>query len=99
MIKLIKAKIIARKATKVILQKEIAMINQLIEKAGEDGEFHVTINVNDYSLSTKVLLKKAGYTVDYDMISWAHLGIAIDKNEKELMKIARETGVKIIEVQ
>lgn len=99
MLKLIKAKIIARKTTKVILQKEIPMINELIENASKDGEFCVSINSNDYSCSTRVLLKKAGYKVEYGLISWAHLGVAIDENEKELMKIAKDAGVEIVEVQ
>lgn len=99
MIKLVKAKIAARKATKAILQKEIPMINELIEKACEEGKFCVPININDYSSATQALLKKAGYEVEYNQISWAHLGVAIDKNEKELMSIAKEAGVKLFEVQ
>lgn len=99
MLKLIKAKIIARKTTKVILQKEIPKINELIENASKDGKFCVLIKGSDYSYSTRVLLKKAGYEVEYNSISWAHLGEAIDKNEKELMKIAKDAGVEIIEVQ
>lgn len=96
MIKLLKAKISARKATKVRLQTEIPMINELIEKARKEGKFCVAININDYSRSTEALLKKAGYRVEYDYISWSHL---IDENEKELMKIAKDAGVKILEVQ
>ena len=99
MIKLIKAKITARKATKVRLQEEIPMINKLIEKASEEGKFCVPININDYSRSTEALLKKAGYEVEYDHISWAHLSEAIDENEKELMEIAKKAKVKILEVQ
>ncbi len=99
MLKLIKAKIIARKTTKVILQKEIPMINELIEKASEDGKFYVSINFNDYSHSTRILLRKAGYKVEYSSISWSHLSVAIDENEKELMQIAKDAGVEIVEVQ
>lgn len=99
MLKLINAKITARKATKVRLQTEIPMINELIEKAREEGNFCVPININDYSRSTEALIKKSGYEVEYNQISWAHLGVAIDKNEKELMKIAKDAGVKILEVQ
>ena len=96
MSKLFKAKITARKATKVILQKEIPMINELIAKARDEGKFCVAININDYSRSTEVLLKKAGYKVEYDYISWAHLGVSIDENEKELMNIAKDAGVKLL---
>ena len=97
--KLLKAKITARKATKVRLQTEIPMINELIEKASEEGKFCVAININDYSRSTEALLKKAGYRVEYDYISWAHLAGSIDENEKELMEIAKDVGVKLLEVQ
>lgn len=99
MIKLIKAKIAARKAIKVRLQTEVPIINELIKKAIEDGKFSVEIDINDYSRSTEVLLKKAGYEVKYNEISWAHIGVTIDENEKEVMKIAKDAGVKILEVQ
>ncbi len=99
MIRLIKAKIIARETVKTILQKEIPMINMLIEEAKNEGRFTVPINVNDYSSSTQTLLKKAGYNVEYDYISLAHVAGAFERNEKELMKIAKEAGVSILDVQ
>ena len=99
MIKMIKAKSAAWQATKVRLQVEIAMINELIEKATLDGKFCVEINVNDYSRATEKLLKKAGYEVEYNLISWAHLAVKLDDNERELMKVAKDAGVKIFEVQ
>ena len=99
MIKLLKAKITARETIKVRLQKEIPMINELIEKARKDGKCCATININDYSRSTEKLLEKAGYKVEYGHISWAHLAVSIDEKEKELMKIAKDAGVKILEVQ
>ena len=97
MIKLIKAKIAARKAIKARLKKEIPMINELIEKASQEGDFNVPINVNEYSNSARILLEKAGYDVNYNEISWAHLGGEMDRNEKELKKIAEAAGVKILE--
>lgn len=99
MIKLIKAKCVARQTIKVRLQAEIPKLNELIKKASEEGKFCVAININDYSESTRVLLKKAGYEVKYDYISWAHLGVKIDENECELMEVAKDAGVKIFEVQ
>ncbi len=99
MIKLIKAKFIARRTTIARLRKEIPMINQLIERAVDDGKFSVPININDYSRCTEALLEKAGYRIEYSYISWSHWGVEIDKNEKELMKLADEAGVKVISVQ
>ena len=99
MIKLLKAKITAREATKALLKKEIPMINELIKNAREKGELIAKININDYSLATQAMLRKAGYEVEYDCISWIHLYRAIEENEKELMKVAKDAGVEIIEVQ
>lgn len=99
MLKLINAKIAARDTTKVKLQKEILMINQLITEAKEKGEFCVKININEYSLATRTLLEKAGYEVEYDFISWSAQGIAISKNEDEVVELAKEANVEIIEVQ
>ena len=56
-------------------------------------------NINDYSFATQAMLRKAGYEVEYDCISWIHLYRAIEENEKELMKVAKDAGVEIIEVQ
>lgn len=98
MIRLIKAKIIARETIKARLQKEIPMINKLIEEAKNEGKFTVPINVNDYSSSTRALLEKEGYKVEFDYISWAHMAGVLDRNEKELMKIVAEAGVSILEV-
>lgn len=98
MIRLIKAKIIARETIKARLQKEIPMINKLIEEAKNEGKFTVPINVNDYSSSTRDLLEKEGYKVEFDYISWAHMAGVLDRNEKELMKIVAEAGVSILEV-
>ena len=99
MIKLLKAKITAREATKALLQKEIPMINELIKNAREKGELIVKININDYSFATQAMLKKAGYEVEYDCISWIHLYRAIEESEKELMKVAKDAEVEIVEVQ
>ena len=99
MIKLLKAKITAREATKALLQKEIPRINELIKNAREKGELIAKININDYSFATQAMLRKAGYEVEYDCISWIHLYRAIEENEKELMKVAKDAGVEIIEVQ
>ena len=95
MIKLIEAKCVARQTIKERLQAEIPKLNELIKKASEEGKFCVVININDYSESTRVLLKKAGYKVEYDYISWAHLGVKIDENECDLMEIAEDAGFKI----
>lgn len=99
MLKLIRAKAAARKATLATLKKEIPMINELISKASEDGKFCVPININDYSPSVQALLRKAEYKVEYNSISWAHFGVEIDHNERELMQIAKEAGVEILKVQ
>lgn len=99
LLKLIKAEAAARNTTRAILKKEVPMINELISKASEDRKFYVPININDYSPSVQALLKKAGYKVEYNSISWAHIGVEIDNNERELMKIAEEAGVEILKVQ
>ena len=90
MIKLLKAKIAARETTKARLQKDIPMINELIKNARENGK---------YSQAARTMLEKAGYKVEYNCISWAHLLVEIEKNEKELMKIAKDAGVEIVDVQ
>lgn len=99
MIRLINAKIIARKSTKALLKKEIPMINKLIEDASEEGKFCVPININDYSYATQLLLEKAGYRVEYSYISWSHIAIATHKNERKLMRVAKEAGVSVLKVQ
>jgi hypothetical protein len=99
MIRLINAKIIARRTTKALLKKEIPIINKLIEDASEAGKFCVPIGDNECSYATELLLKKAGYRVDNGFISWAHIAIATHKNENELMKVAKEAGVSILKVQ
>lgn len=99
MLRLIKAKAAARKTTLATLKKEVPMINELISKAAEEGKFCIPININDYSPSVQALLEKAGYEVEYNYISWAHWGVEIDHNEKELMQIAKEAGVEILNVQ
>ena len=99
MIKLLKAKIAARETTKARLQKDIPMINELIKNARENGKCYVTININDYSQAARTMLEKAGYEVEHNSISWAHLMVEIEKNEKELMKIAKDAGVEIVDVQ
>ena len=86
-------------AVKVRLQKEILMINELISKARQEGKYCIQLNCNEYSAATESLLKKAGYKVEYDFISWAHLCIAIEENEKNLEKVAKDSGVKILRVQ
>ena len=98
MLKLITAKIAARDTTKVKLQEEIPKINRLITDAKGNGEFCVKINVNEYSFATRTLLEKAGYEVEDNFISWSAQGVAISKNEDEVIELAKEANVEV-EVQ
>ena len=98
MFNLIKAKVAARDTIKAQMEKEIKKINSLIIKAKEKGEFFITLNVNEYSRATETLLKKAGYEICYDKISWAKKAIELEANEKEILKIAREAGIEVVDV-
>ena len=99
MSKLIKAKTAARKSMKVKLRDEISMINELIEKASDDGKFSIAIDVNDYSHLTEVLLEMAGYKIEYDSISWAHWVPKNVEDEKKSAKVLEKIGIKVLPVQ
>ncbi len=105
MIKIIAAKVAARKTIRARLEKEIPQINEAIKKAKEAGEIRVYYS-GEVSKATVTMLEKAGYVVnDWEVwdvkteISWYLAYNKLVDNPSEVEKIAKEADLHIVEMQ
>lgn len=105
MIKIIAAKVAARKTIKARLEKEIPLINEVIQKAKEAGDIRVYYS-GEISKATVIMLEKAGYVVNHwdvwdvkTEITWYPAYNKLVDNPSEVEKIAKEAGLDIVEMQ
>ena len=106
MLKIISAKVAARKTIKVQLQKEIPPLNEAIEKAIAEGETIIDEYDGDISKPTLKMLEKAGYMVENwnalgakPRISWHLSHYDCSDNDSEMEKLAKELDLKIEKMQ
>lgn len=106
MLKIISAKVAARKTIKVQLQKEIPPLNEAIEKAIAEGETTIDEYDGNISKPTLKMLEKVGYMVENwnalgakPRISWHLLHYDCSDNDSEMEKLAKELDLKIEKMQ
>ena len=105
MFKTISSKIAARQTIKAQLERELPPINDAIKEAKEAGKLYTHYD-GEISKVTFKLLTKAGYCVENwnvwnatTRIDWCASYHKISDSAEEVVKIAQEADIKIVEVQ
>ena len=103
MIKVISAKVAARRTIRTKLEREIPSINKALEDAMNNGDTTLEYK-GKISIPTVKMISKAGYLVEHSdveemntLISWKENYFRSSKNPFEVERIAREATVATAE--